>query len=124
MKRMLERLLAGESLTEAEAEDLLVRLTDPELSSTVTGAVLIALRAKGETADEVRGFARGMRRLARRLVGSRRSPTTLSPQRIIFFQCAGGLPGTETVCLAAEGSVLYRPVARIRGVSSCQAQCW
>ncbi len=41
-------------------------LTAPELPPAVAGALLAALRAKGVTAEEVRGFAHAMRALARK----------------------------------------------------------
>jgi anthranilate phosphoribosyltransferase len=62
----LEKLLNRRSLSELEAEDLLMQLTDPTGAQAMAGAILAALRTKGVVADEVRGFARGMRRLARR----------------------------------------------------------
>lgn len=62
----LEKLLNRRDLAEKEAEDLLMQLTDPTGSPAMAGAILAALRGKGVVADEVRGFARGMRRLARR----------------------------------------------------------
>jgi anthranilate phosphoribosyltransferase len=62
----LEKLLNGRDLGEVEAEDLLLQLTDPTGAPAMAGAVLAALRSKGVIAEEVRGFARGMRRLARR----------------------------------------------------------
>jgi len=62
----LEKLLSGRDLAELEAEDLLLQLTDPTGAPAMSGAILAALRAKGAVAAEVRGFARGMRRLARR----------------------------------------------------------
>ena len=62
----LDKLLNGRDLSELEAEDLLVQLTDPTGAPAMAGAILVALRAKGVVADELRGFARGMRRLARR----------------------------------------------------------
>src|SRR6201996_1176107 len=62
----LEKLLNRRDLAESEAEELLYQLTDPTGSQVMAGAVLTALRAKGVNADEVRGFAKGMRRLARR----------------------------------------------------------
>ena len=55
-------------LSEAEASELLIALTDPTLAPAMAGAVLAALRAKGVTADELRGFATSMRKLARRPV--------------------------------------------------------
>ncbi len=66
MNGTLEHLLGGGDLDEREADALLTELADPAFDPAVAGAVLAALRAKGETADEVRGFARGMRRLATR----------------------------------------------------------
>ncbi len=65
-RAILERLLERQNLAEAEADELLVALTDAALEPALAGALLAALRAKGVTADEVRGFARSMRRLARR----------------------------------------------------------
>jgi anthranilate phosphoribosyltransferase len=62
----LEKLLNRRNLDELEAEDLLIQLTDPTGAQAMAGAILAALRTKGVVADEVRGFARGMRRLARR----------------------------------------------------------
>ncbi|MBP6778795.1 MAG: anthranilate phosphoribosyltransferase [Piscinibacter sp.] len=65
-REVLEQLLERHALAEQEAFDLLVTLTDPQLAPAMAGALLAALRSKGITADEVRGFARGMRSLARR----------------------------------------------------------
>lgn len=62
----LERLLEGHDLSQIEAEELLTHLTNPEGSPVVAGAILAALRSKGAVADELRGFAAAMRRLARR----------------------------------------------------------
>jgi anthranilate phosphoribosyltransferase len=66
LREVLERLMARENLSEAQASDLLVALTDAAMAPAMAGALLAALRSKGVTADEVRGFARAMRRLARR----------------------------------------------------------
>ncbi|HTP39186.1 MAG TPA: anthranilate phosphoribosyltransferase [Steroidobacteraceae bacterium] len=62
----LDRLLDGQSLAEQQAYELLVALTEPELAPAMGGALLAALRAKGVTADELRGFASAMRARARR----------------------------------------------------------
>ncbi len=64
MSRVLEDLLQGKDLTVAEAESLLQDLTGGEIDPAAAGAILVALRAKGETSDEVQGFARAMRGLA------------------------------------------------------------
>lgn len=63
-KLMLNRLLSGGNLTEGEAGEVMRLLTDEALPQAMSAALLIALRQKGETADEVRGFAKAMRELA------------------------------------------------------------
>ena len=63
--QMLEHLLQGGHLGEAGAAHLLGELTAGELAPAMAGALLAAMRAKGVTAAEVRGFAGAMRALAR-----------------------------------------------------------
>jgi anthranilate phosphoribosyltransferase len=63
-REILEHLLDGRHLSEAQAASLLRLLTAPDLAPAMAGALLAALRAKGVTADEVRGFAGEMRALA------------------------------------------------------------
>jgi len=65
-RRLLEHLSEGRDLTEAEAAELLQHLTAPDLAPAMAGALLVALRCKGVTAAEVRGFAGAMRALARK----------------------------------------------------------
>jgi anthranilate phosphoribosyltransferase len=65
-QQLLERLLAGQSLDEATAIALLRVMASGELAPALAGALLVTLRSKGETAEEIRGFARGLRELARR----------------------------------------------------------
>lgn len=65
LSRLLEELLEGHDLAEEQAGELLVALTDEATPGPMAGALLAALRAKGETAAEIRGLAGAMRRLAR-----------------------------------------------------------
>jgi anthranilate phosphoribosyltransferase len=65
-QQLLERVLSGQSLDEPTSSALLRSMATGELPPALAGALLVALRAKGETADEIRGFARGMRELAKR----------------------------------------------------------
>jgi anthranilate phosphoribosyltransferase len=62
----LDHLVQRRDLGEAEAEALLKSLTAPDLAPAMAGALLAALRVKGVTAAEVRGFAAAMRSLARK----------------------------------------------------------
>ncbi len=61
---LLDRLLDGIAIDESEAYGLMQALAAGELDAALAGALLAALRAKGETADEIRGFATAMRELA------------------------------------------------------------
>ena len=66
LRSTLDRLLEGEHLSQPEAAQLLIALAADDLPPALVGALLAALRAKGVTADELRGFASSMRALARR----------------------------------------------------------
>jgi len=66
LRDLLDKLLERKDLTESESQELLSALTNPETSPAMAGAVLAALRSKGVVADELRGFAKLMRSLARR----------------------------------------------------------
>ena len=61
---LLDGLLNGNSLSEQQARDFMHELAQGEMPAALAGAFLAGLRAKGETADEVRGFATAMRELA------------------------------------------------------------
>lgn len=54
----------GRDLTEAEASEAMREIFSGEATPTQVGALLIALRMKGETVDEIAGMARAMREYA------------------------------------------------------------
>ncbi len=64
MKNLLEDVLQGKDLSEEQAQDLMRKLAGGQMEPAQAGALLAALRAKGETPEEVRGFAMAMRELA------------------------------------------------------------
>jgi len=84
--KLLDSLLDGESLAEGQAHDLMHKLAEGELPPALAGALLAGLRAKGETADEIRGFATAMRELA------------LKPE------IPDGAPTVDTVGTGGDGS--------------------
>lgn len=63
-KTLLDGLLDGKSLSEQQACDFMHALAQGDMPPALAGAFLAGLRAKGETAAEVRGFATAMRQLA------------------------------------------------------------
>ena len=67
----LERLAAGGDLTEEDSAAVLREMMEGRASEAQTAAVLIALRAKGETVGEIVGLARTMRSLSVRVDAGR-----------------------------------------------------
>ena len=62
--QLLDKLLSGDDLEEQQAYDLMQQFAAGDLDPAFAGALLAGLRTKGETAAEIRGFARAMRELA------------------------------------------------------------
>jgi anthranilate phosphoribosyltransferase len=57
---VLGRLLGGGSLSAEEAEVVMDQVFDGTATPAQTAALLVALRAKGESVEEVTGLARSM----------------------------------------------------------------
>jgi anthranilate phosphoribosyltransferase len=62
--KLLGKLLDGSDLEEREADALLRELAAGRVDAALAGGLLIALKYKGESAREIRGFALAMRELA------------------------------------------------------------
>lgn len=67
----LRAVVAGRDLSPAEAEALFERIMEGRVSPIMVGAILAALRTKGETAGEIVGAARVMRARAERVATAR-----------------------------------------------------
>lgn len=57
---VLERILSGEGLSRTQAHDAMAEIMAGNASDAQIAAFLVALRAKGETADEMTGFVDAM----------------------------------------------------------------
>ena len=64
MQGYIERVSAGEDLTQAEAREVSRQIFEDATEAQI-GALLTGLRAKGETEAEIAGFAEGMHAAAR-----------------------------------------------------------
>ncbi|MEX1208925.1 MAG: anthranilate phosphoribosyltransferase [Acidimicrobiia bacterium] len=64
MRDLVEKVVSGDRLTEPEARRLLDGMADPSTDPLLSSAALVGLRVRGETADELRGFALRLRELA------------------------------------------------------------
>ncbi|MEE3336589.1 MAG: anthranilate phosphoribosyltransferase [Candidatus Latescibacterota bacterium] len=65
------RLIAGESLDRDEARGVMEQIMSGDTTDAQIGGFLMALRAKGETIDEIAGFAETMRAKATKITGGK-----------------------------------------------------
>jgi anthranilate phosphoribosyltransferase len=61
---VLEKILSKQNLSVEEAKELATAIIKGELNEAQTAGILVALRAKGETPEEIAGFALAMREAA------------------------------------------------------------
>ena len=92
----IERAADGEDLTQDESRDA-VRLIFEEATEAQIGALLAALRAKGETETEIAGFAQGMRDAAR----------TIEPDRTpLVDTCGTGGDDHDTINVSTTSAIV------------------
>lgn len=89
----LDRLASGEDLDERGAEQVLAEIMEGRAGEIEIAGILIALRTKGETVDELVGMARTMRRLATRVEPGR--------DDVVDTAGTGGGPSTFNVSTVA-----------------------
>jgi anthranilate phosphoribosyltransferase len=65
IREAIAALVSGQDLSEEEAEFAMAQILEAKATPVQMGAFLAALQMKGETAAEITGCARAMRRLAR-----------------------------------------------------------
>ena len=63
----LHRISSGENLSAADAREAMLAILEGESSTAQIAAFLVALRMKGETPDELLGFARALREKSARV---------------------------------------------------------
>ena len=94
---LLQSVCNRENLTSGQAEDAMAHILSGDLPSSQIAGFLIALRMKGETADELFGFARAMRaRCVRVDVGL--------PGEAILDTCGTGGDGASTFNISTVSS--------------------
>jgi len=64
VREALETMIKGEDLTREQAASLMTQLLDGELTGAQVGALLLGLRVKGESAEEIAAFAGVLRPLS------------------------------------------------------------
>jgi anthranilate phosphoribosyltransferase len=93
----LARLLDGHDLTRDEAREVMNEVMEGEATPAQIGALLVALRLKGETADEIAGCAEAMREHV----------LSVRPQREDLVDTAGtGGDGARTINISTAAALV------------------
>ena len=58
MKKYTEKIISREDLSQEEAYRLMEMIMSGKLNDTQMASILVALRMKGESVDEITGFAK------------------------------------------------------------------
>ena len=96
MKEYVERVTEGENLTQADARAASTSVFEDATEAQI-GALLAALRAKGETEAEIAGFAEGMRKAAR----------TITPEREpLVDTCGTGGDDYDTINVSTTSAIV------------------
>ncbi len=106
MEHYIERVSEGEDLTQTQAREAASAVFE-EATEAQIGALLGALRAKGETETEIAGFAEGMRAAAR----------TITPDReTLVDTCGTGGDDYDTINVSTTSALVVAgagvPVAK------------
>lgn len=89
----ITKLLQGESLSEREAAEAMTEIMEGAATPAQIAGFVVALRAKGETADEIAGLVRTMRRYA--------TPIAVEGELLDTCGTGGDRSGTFNVSTAA-----------------------
>ncbi len=89
IKELFETVFDGQSLTSEHARAVMGSLMDGELSQMQAAALLAALRTRGETVDEIVGFAQAMR--------DRAVTLPRVPEGPLLDTCGTGGTGMDTI---------------------------
>ena len=106
MKRLVERMLDRVDLTREEAGELLAGLVSDDVTPELKAAALTALRAKGETAEELAGIAYAMR--------ERALPVEVARDRLVVDTCGTGGDGKATINVSTAAALVVAATGRAR----------
>ncbi|AEE15446.1 Anthranilate phosphoribosyltransferase [Thermodesulfobium narugense DSM 14796] len=115
VKSILNKILNNKHLSEEEAKDLMDNIMDARFTQSQIGAILVGLRMKRETPEELTGFVKSMREHAKKI-------KTRHP--IVVDTCGTGGDGLKTFNISTASAFVVAgagiPVAKHgnRSVSS------
>ena len=94
---LLEKLLTGNNLTVDEAAQMMQNIMDGELTDSQMAALLVLLRMKGETVEEITAFAQVMRAKSTKIV---------APFKPLIDTCGTGGDSTGSINVSTSVALL------------------
>jgi anthranilate phosphoribosyltransferase len=87
LKSCLANVIEGKSLTQTEAQEIMTQIMSGQVTPAQLAALITGLKIKGETVDEITGFALAMREKA---------TPVMTNQRFLVDTCGTGGDGSST----------------------------
>ncbi|MEI7473463.1 MAG: anthranilate phosphoribosyltransferase [bacterium] len=98
IKDFLKRITEYKNLSRIEAKQIITLISEDKITYAQIGSLLTALKMKGETVEELTGFAQGLIELAQKIDISHNQP--------IVDSCGTGGDGTNTFNISTASAVL------------------
>jgi len=105
MKHAIQHLIEGQHLNEAEASDVMRQIMEGQATDAQIAALAVALRMKGETVEEITGFARVMREYAVRV------PVTTD--KVVVDTCGTGGDSLKTFNISTAAALVVAADGRL-----------
>ncbi len=97
MQQAIQQVIGLQHLSRAEAREVMELIMEGEATPTQIGALLTALRMKGETTDEITGFAETMRAKSNRVQ---------TEQSDLLDTCGTGGDGSDTFNISTTAAIV------------------
>lgn len=105
MKQAIQHLIEGRSLSECEAQEAMTQIMDGTATPAQIAALAVALRMKGETVEEITGFARVMRQYA--------VPVPVETDKVIVDTCGTGGDTLKTFNVSTAAALVVAADGRL-----------
>ncbi len=119
MKNAIQHLIDGNDLTEAEAARVMRQIMEGAATPAQIAALAVALRMKGETVDEITGFARVMREFA--------VTVPIHTDKVVVDTCGTGGDALKTFNVSTAAALVVAADGRLvvakHGNRAATSQC-
>ncbi len=105
MKHAIQQLIDGSHLTEEQASDVMRQIMEGEATPAQIAALVVALRMKGETVEEITGFARIMRDYA--------VSVPVHTEKVIVDTCGTGGDSLNTFNISTAAALVVAADGRL-----------